>query len=83
MVDTHPKYSPDLNAIEGWWATLRARLEETAPAEFESRAVFLTRLRRTVSWLNANRRAQGRELCTNQKLRATEIRKLHGAKCRF
>ena len=24
-----------------------------------------------------------RELCTNQKVRATEIRKLHGAKCRF
>jgi len=83
VVKGHPKYSPDLNAIEGWWARLRTRLEETAPVDFEGRAAFLQRLRRTVTWMNTHWRLDGRELCTNQKERATEIRELHGAKCHF
>ena len=83
LVKQHPKYSPDLNAIEGWWACLRKRLEATAPQTTENRHEFLRRLRRTVTWLNAHRRTQGRFLCTNQKQRAKEIRMLHGAKSRW
>ena len=70
VVEDHPKYSPDLNAIEGWWRVLRERLEQTEPAEFEGREAFSTRLRRTVLWLNMHRSADGLYLCTNQKERA-------------
>ena len=70
VVEDHPKYSPDLNAIEGWWRVLRERLEQTEPADFEGREAFITRLRRTVLWLNMHRSADGLYLCTNQKERA-------------
>ena len=40
-VNQHPKLSPDLNAIEGWWRVLQQRLSLTAPAELESRGDFL------------------------------------------
>ena len=33
VVEQHPKYSPDLNAIEGWWRVLRERLEQAAPED--------------------------------------------------
>ena len=49
VVKSHPKYSPDLNAIEGWWRVLRERLEQAAPEELESREAFIARLRRTVN----------------------------------
>ena len=52
VVKNHPKHSPDLNAIEGRWHVLRQRLDVTAPTEIETRAEFLSRLRRAVAWLN-------------------------------
>ena len=48
----------------------------------ETREDFLRR-RRTVTWMNVHWRDEGRVLCTNQHVRATEVRELHGAKCRF
>ena len=82
-VKQHPKLSPDLNAIEGWWSVLQQRLSLTAPAERESRAVFLKRLRRTVTWLNNNALDHGKRLCTNQKDRARAVKKLQGARCKW
>ena len=82
-VKRHPKVSPDLNAIEGWWRVLQQRLSLTAPVALESRAAFLKRLRRTVAWLNTNARAQGKKLCTDQKARANAVKKLQGARCKW
>ena len=79
VVKKHTKYSPDLNAIEGWWRVLRERLEQTAPQEYESREAFIARLRRTVHWLNDNRWQEGLKLCTNQKERAADVISLGGA----
>ena len=83
VVERHPKCSPDLNAIEGWWRRLKDRLLEQAPVEIETRAEFVTRLRRTVTWLNQNARAEGRKLCTNQKERARQVLLLRGARCKW
>ena len=67
----------------GWWGQLRIRLEKTAPMHMESRAKFIKRLRRTVTWMNSRMRRDGHVLCTNQKARAKDIRKLSGAKSRW
>ena len=82
-IKRHPKVSPDLNAIEGWWRVLQQRLSLTAPVALESRAAFLKRLQRTVAWLNTNARAQGKKLCTDQKARANAVKKLQGAQCKW
>jgi len=82
-VKQHPKVSPDLNAIEGWWRVLQQRLFLTAPVALESRPAFLKRLRRTVTWLNNNARDRGKKLCTNQKERARAVKKLEGARCKW
>ena len=81
VVKNYPKHSPDLNAIEGFWNMMRLRLQETAPAALESRTSFVTRLRRCVVWLNANRAEQALKMCTNQKERAKSVKQLDGAKC--
>eukprot|EP00973_Karenia_brevis_P047843 6640502-Karenia_brevis.AAC.1 len=47
VVESYPKHSPDLNAIEGWWKELRERLRVTEPESFETREEFIGRLRRT------------------------------------
>ena len=83
VVQRHPKYSPDLNAIEGWWRVLRERLEQAAPEELETRDAFVARLRRTVNWLNEHRWEQGLKLCTNQKERAADVNLLLGAKTKW
>jgi transposase len=82
-VAQHPKLSPDLNAIEGWWSVLQQRLYLTAPVALEPRAAFLKRLRCTVTWLNKNARQHGKKLCTNQKERAMAVKKLKGARCKW
>ena len=83
LLKHYPKSSPDLNAIENWWRVLNDRLNETAPVGMETRASFLVRLRRAVAWLNANQREHGRELCTNQKLRAEDVIRLKGARTKW
>ena len=85
LVDNHPKHSPDLNAIEGWWARLRQRLDDTAPEAVETRKEFLARLRRTVRWMNANWRDDALHLATNQKERARAVlsRAVDGARTRW
>ena len=82
-VKMHPKSSPDFNAIEGWWRVLQERLSVTAPVSRESRADFLKRLRRTVTWLNDHARNHAKSLCTNQKARARAVKKLQGARCQW
>ena len=81
VLKQHTKYSPDLNAIEGWWKRLRERLDATAPTECETREEFLVRLRRTVNWLNDHCDEEALKLCTNQKKRARAVLELEGAKC--
>ena len=82
-VKHRPKVSPDFNAIEGWWKVVQQRLSLTAPVALESRAAFLKRLRCTVVWLNKNARDHAMKLCTNQKVRARDVKKLQGARCRW
>ena len=82
-VKNFPKCSPDLNAIEGQWRVLRERLEERAPEDMETRDSFLARLRRTVDWLNRNRREGATQLCTNLKTRAHDVKELAGARTKW
>ena len=83
VVERHPTYSPDLNAIEGWWRALRDSLEQAAPEDLETRDAFIARLRRTVNWLNEHRWEDGLKLCTNQKERAADVKLLEGAKTKW
>ena len=83
VVEQHTKYSPDLNAIEGWWQELRERLEPAAPEELETREAFIARLRRTVKWLNQHRWEDAFKLCANQKERAADVHMLKGAKTKW
>ena len=62
----HPMLPPDLNAIESIWDLLQDRLLLTAPMEMESRADFIKRSRRIVTWMNTNARAHMRGLCRRQ-----------------
>ena len=62
---------------------MRQRLNATAPDEQETRASFVTRLRKTVKWMNDNLADEGKNLCTNQKERATDIIFLEGAKSKW
>lgn len=79
----HPKYSPDLNAIEGFWGRLRQLLDDRAPEAAETRADFLVRLRRTVQWMHDNLAAEMMGMCTNQHERADAVLNLEGARTEF
>ena len=68
----HSKCSPDMSAVENYIDLLQDRLLLTAPVEIESRAAFIKRVRRTLSWMNQNARQHTRGLCRNQKKRAAE-----------
>ena len=83
MIETYPKHSPDLNAIEGVWALLRQRLTSTEPEEVETRERFLQRLRRCEARLNTHHREAMLTMCTTQKQRAAEVLKLRGARCSY
>lgn len=83
VVAQHPKYSPDLNAIENVWHLLRTYLEDNAPAESEGRKAFLTRLHGAVRHLNTSRRDELLDLCTNQKHRASALLKAAGARTKW
>ena len=75
VIDWHPPYSPDLNAIENAWAHLRARLDETHPGGdvVESRSAFISRLRAAVVWVNRNCKSTLASLARNQKERADAV----------
>ena len=83
VVEEFPKSSPDLNAIEGIWGRLRQVLTEREPTARETRAEFLTRLRRTVTWLNDNERESMLYLCRNLKERADDVLENKGAKTKW
>ena len=72
-----------LNYLIGVWHLLRMRLAETEPTKFETREVFLVRLRRAVKWLNTNRSEALLDMCTNQKARARDVIGLGGARSRW
>jgi hypothetical protein len=75
-----PKCSQDLNAIENAWKILRERLDETLPAQAESREDFISRVRNAVRWINANRREDLLYLSSNQKERAADVLWLEGGR---
>ena len=83
VLHKHPKYSPDLNAIEAWWNRLRQILECQAPSAIETRPQFILRLRRTVNWMNLRCLQEGKRLCHGQQVRARAVIKFKGAKCRY
>ena len=60
-------------------------MAERAPAnaKFERRAAFLTRLRRTVQWMNKNLHEEMLQQCLSQHARADEVKKLKGGKTSF
>ena len=68
-----PKCSQDLNPIEICWRELRVRLHETEPDGFETRDVFIRRVRSAVAWLNIKRRPYFKYLCTAQKEWARDV----------
>ena len=83
VVEPFPKSSPDLNAIEGIWGRLRQLLTEREPTQRETRAEFLLRLRRTVSWMNDNEKENMLRLCRNLKERADDVLENLGAKTKW
>jgi transposase len=83
IVEPFPKSSPDLNAIEGIWAHLRQLLAEREPTQRETRAEFLVRLRRTVTWMNDNKKKNMLCLCRNLKERADDVIENLGAKTKW
>lgn len=83
LLEDFPKCSPDLNAIEGAWHLLRQRLDAEAPADIETRADFVKRVRRTVSWMNRRRHFDMLKLCTNQRTRCRSVLQLKGARTQW
>ena len=75
-LNAHAKRSPDLNAVENAWDLLQDRLLLTAPVQLEA-------LRQIVGWMDQNARKSGRALRRDQKKRATQVKKLKGARCSF
>ena len=62
---------------------LRQRLNTTAPEQQESRASFVTRLRKTVNWMNGDLVEEGKYLCANQMERAKDVISPDGAKSKW
>jgi hypothetical protein len=82
VLDWHPCYSPDLNAIENAWSFLRKRLDATHPGgdELERREAFVARLRAATAWINKHHYSGMRSLCRNQKERAADVKYYEGAR---
>ena len=55
------------------WRELKARLDDTLPPTFETRAEFISRLRNATAWVNTNRAGYFHEICTCQKTWATDV----------
>ena len=73
VLEEHPKYGQDLNAIENAWKLLRDRLYITMPTHLERREDFIPRLWNAVRWINANQHKALLYLCNNQKERAAAV----------
>ena len=80
LLKNFPKCSQDLNAIEIAWRELRARLYTTMPSGVETRKGFIRRMRQGVAWLNVNRAAYFRKLCSCQKEWAVDVQEAEGAR---
>ena len=75
-----PKCSQDLNPVKIAWREVRARLAITEPQARESRQTFIKRVRNAVAWVNRNRAAYVKTLCTCQKAWARDIQESKGAR---
>ena len=73
VLEEHPKYGQDLNAIENAWKLLRDRLYIAMPTHLERREDFIPRLWNAVRWINANQHKALLYLCNNQKERAAAV----------
>ena len=73
LLTSYPKCSQDLNPIESAWRELKNRLAATEPAERETRAEFLVRLRNAAAWVNKNRTDYLKKICMDQKVRAKAV----------
>ena len=80
LLDNFPKCSQDLNPIETAWRELRARLAVTEPTSLEDRSDFVQRLRSAVAWVNRNRKAYLRTLCSSQKAWAADVQDAEGGR---
>ena len=80
LLENFPKCSQDLNPIEIAWRELKARLYVTAPEAMESREAFICRMRQGVAWVNVNRAAYFKKLCSCQKEWAVDVQKALGAR---
>ena len=56
------------------------RMDRLVKRRLESRAAFLVRLRRCVTWINEHKADHSRKMCTNQKERANDVLQWDGAK---
>lgn len=74
LLKNYPKCSQDLIPIEVAWRELKARLETTMHASFESRAQFITRLHNATARVNANRFEYLYHLCMCQKEWARDVK---------
>ena len=77
----------DLEGVEGRQpttsSTMKLSFDLTAPEEIESRLEFVTRLRRTVAWLNINDREHAVALARNQNVRARAVLHQEGARTKW
>ena len=82
VLDWHPRYSSDLNAIENAWSYLRKRLDDTHPEgdKIEDRDAFIARLRAAVTWINKHHGSGMRALCKNQRERAADVKYFEGGR---
>jgi transposase len=80
LLRNYPKCSQDMNPIETAWRELRKRLAKTQPIERESRGAFIVRLRAAVAWVNRNRHAYLKRLCTCQAQWAADLLAQKGAR---
>ena len=78
LLENFPKCSQDLNPIETAWRELRARLMTTEPVHIEHRQDFVVRLRNAVAWINLNRAAYLRKICSSQKPWARDVQAARG-----
>ena len=85
LVNMHPAFSPDLNAIENAWSFLRDRLSATQHHgdEVETRAEFILRLRAAVNWVNKHHKEGMAALARNQRERAKAVEANDGHRTDF